>query len=716
MANLTDLPVELLLMISESGDSTSNPFYGSTILEESDIASLALTNRRLYQVFNRILYKKNEEYNWCRVLDEAVRRGNLDTLKVAASFQIEPSEMGSDYFEELLQSACSYGYLDIAEWLLDRGAPFNHPSLCDISGDDSLRGCGALWAALERSREDTSLLMLSRGSNPLYTTEQNTSRSALHYAARFNVIRVVEYLVKDTGLSINMQDLENFTPLRYAMRYIKTPDTDTAMIRKLIELGADVNTEIDGEIPLTSALMRGKYRHAAILLDAGSKIKPDQPARKAKYPIHALIFSTKSATSKPKILAQKSILQRMIDAGADLTEKYPQGHSPLEEAFLNGSCEITSHLLVLLNDKGAIDVMDLLEFITQNWDLIRFPHGKVEELFKYGGRMDVPLQDGRTLLQWAADNYHNIFYPYFLDDLLGMATDSMLNERYLNILLTEVATSRKYNFHQGVADIMGILISYGATIEGPDDVCSTVTTSIRYRNPNYGVPDSLFPIVDSGIPDENLPDLLTDALKHKSALWVNYLLDRIEPGFDPLLHRNPEWIHMAARWREPRIIRRLLEGVSSTDVNHLSAEGLTPLATSMRTYMCIWELYDTLNVLLEYGADPFLPKSYPVCYGEDYRDVARNMRGVSAFEIAMHDDLHSVAEEMWDRTAPEARPDLEIFIMQCANKRRRGYDFWMKWLDKVVAEEYYSGWVAWLKQIEAEDDVVNQDEEAARET
>ncbi|KAI0095854.1 ankyrin [Daldinia grandis] len=715
MAKLTDLPVELLLMIAESGDSGSTEFYGFTILEESDLVSLVFTCRRFYEVFNRMLYMKDVKHSYYNFFYSAVRKGNLASLKVADSFQIGLPHMKWGSPSYLLQLACGNGYLDITEWLLDHGAPFNELLPCEGMNENSPKGCAALWNALQRSQEDTALLMLSRGSNPIYTTEQNTSRSALHYAACFNMVRVVEYLVKERGLSINLKDMKGYTPLRYTMRYTKTPDTDTTMIKKLIELGADVNTEKFGELPLTSALMRGKYRNVEILLDAGSKVKPDQPVRKVKYPIHGFIYGTKAAISKPKISAQKAILQRLIDAGVDLTEKYPQGYSPLQEAILNGSPETMSQLLLILTEKykGATDVTDHLGFLLQNTNGIKSFHAKLMNLLEHGAKIDAPLHDGRTLLQWAVDNYSRYFQPKYLYDVLDMATESMLDWKYLNKLLTELATSSKYDNTNSIEYMIDALICHGATIEDPDDIYSAAKASLRRPCPDYCVLDSFTLIFDSGIPAEKLPGLLTEALEYQSPVWVRYLLGRLEPDFDPA-NRDPNWLHQAAAWDDVDVIKRLLEGISSADVNRLNAEGMTPLAIATR-YSLNRPPYSTIVAFLEHGADPFLPKGPLMCTGKDAAESTWCFEEVSAFEVAVHCDMGHAAREMWERTAPQARPSPKTFT-QCMEKHLFGGDAkWETWFDTGNMEEYYSCWVALLEQIEAEGDEANRNEEGVQE-
>ncbi|KAK6951638.1 hypothetical protein Daesc_006161 [Daldinia eschscholtzii] len=721
MARLTDLPVELLENIANCKAPASSQYHVRPILDGYDLYNLTFTSRGFYRVFNRFLYTYSLKYRWSHVFYEAAQSGNLFALKQAVSFKLEPDSWSRKYsWTDILNLACERGHKDIVAWLLDRGTPLEERDWQDSYAKIDLKGCYQLVLAFVGRSDDTAILLLSRGANPLFTTESGTSRSVLHYAAIYNMVQLVEYVVAETGLSIDIKDYKGFTPLRHMIRYSKTPDTDTKMINKLIELGADVNSEARGELPLTSALMRGKYRHATILLEAGSKIKPDCPMRKVKSPLQAFICGTRGRGSKN--VEQQDMLRRMMDAGAELPEKVNRGKTPLEEAFLNGSSTFTSHLFHLYKEKypEAVNATVLQRFMVQNCKKVKSFPAKMEMLLKDGAKMDVPMFNGRTYLQWIIDKYSEEdgyfkvkFSPKYLENLLSVATESMLDWKYLNSFLLEVCTTKVDDyFIQNLDGFIQVLTSYGAVFENPNDIYSVALSLVRKRLGPFT--PSLIPMFNSSIPEEKLPDLLTEALKARRLSWFHYLLDRIGPNFDPS-HRNPRWLYEAMEWGHRDVIKRLLKGVSALDVNDLSVNGVPPLAHAVKNpWSNIWML------LLDHGADPFLLAKHPVCAGLR-GDNARNnidhsilcdVPGVSAFEVMLH-NYPFYAEMVWKSSAARERPDPRIFIpcVGCTHGEGCLDHGWIKsFLVKISVEEYYSDWVALLERTNVEDDGMIQNE------
>ncbi|KAI1464460.1 ankyrin [Daldinia caldariorum] len=719
MARLIDLPVELLQEIGNARfgnypvqqyfiDKHEDDKLAPLILRTRDLLSLTFTCRAFYEVFHRLLYIFGAKCRRHNLFDRAAEAGNLIALKRAVSFKLEPILLSYDEnkspWADLLDTACEYGQRDVAEWLLDRGVPLEEEEWLDRDAQVTLKACEPLMLAMKKRYDDVAILLLSRGANPLPTTERGTSRSLLHYAAGWNMIHLVEYLVGEMGLSIDLPDYKEFTPLRYMMRYTKTPDTDTAMINKLIELGADVNTEVYGELPLTSAITRGKYRHAIILLEAGSKVKPNRPFRNVKGPLQALIWSTKTINTGnkratgfiiimdrergqlgpctiSKFEAQKTVLQKLVDAG----------RTPLEEAFLHGS-----------KDKESVDAIGLLGLYLKDFSK------KIEFLLENGARIDIPLSNGQTYFQWLIDfkDYYKLKWLGKLLALVSKSMDkSMLDQKHLNSVLQE-AYKAIHGPEKGryfyIADVLEMLIPYGAVIEDPADMDCLTLWSLECDS----LPDSLIPMFNSRIPDENLSDLLIEALERGSPKWIDYLLDRIEPNFDAS-RRNPQWIRKAVEYSKAPAITRLLQGISALDINHVAEDGMTPLVRSFRLFGTdhLWK------VLLEYGADPFLSAKHPICanmnssdfdLGIDYH-IVREAQGVSAFEIMLHYHPWDI-KEFWDASTAKDRPDPRLFV-SCLD----GWDNFRKksetieWMKMTSVGEYFSSWVALLAEIDTED-------------
>ncbi|KAF3065063.1 ankyrin repeat protein [Daldinia childiae] len=696
MAKLTDLPTELLQMIATAEG------YFDEILKERDLARLSVVNRQLHNATNRIFFSYGI-HKGSNPPSYAARHGNVHILKAMVAFRLEPT-----YWHYVLLEACVNGHLNIVTWILDRGIKLEDHGMPLIGDSDYRRhnwlisssdwqmdrgrfyelpvlqeGCVALKVAIDELNQDIVLFLLSHGANPFFVTKEGKSISALHQAARANMVKVVEYLIQKTGLSVDLPDYRGLTPLRYAVKYSYNRDRDTEMLEKLIELGANVNSEVRGELPLTSALSRAKYKHASMLLDAGSKIVPDKPLPRVRLPIHALIYGSKGVPYKcPRQIA---LLHRIVDAGADLQKKYTRGHTPLREALLHGSESLLSHLLRILGEEQPHpdDLLDVLVWAYK--DVHHFPR-KVEVVLKWGARMDTVLSNGQTFLFWVIRN--STIKTDFLDKLLTKATDAMLDRGYLDDLLVELTSSA--NGVRDSYDFSEILYEHGARIKSLDH---RYNVSLYTISAHRTVQDWLIEGFDM-LPTEKMGLLFIGAMERNFEKLAYNLLDLIEPNISEL---DPRWLYEAARLGLFNIITRLLKYAKSSDLNVVqeSTTVLAMLVYNTRDYECALEV-------MEHGANPILPTNHPVCDGRKFRYWYRITPRASAFEIGLHQGIpFEVIQKMWQKIDPEARPDPKAFIRCVCNEEHK--------------EGYHSEVVAWLEKLTVKDDKATQDEGVVQE-
>ncbi|KAI0844799.1 ankyrin [Daldinia vernicosa] len=696
MAKLLDLPPELLQMIA-----TATEDYSSwEILQEKDLARLSLVNRQLNRTIGSIFFSYGLRAR-SHAPSYAAQHGNLHILKAMVAFGIEPK-----FWHNVLVEACAHNRLNIVTWILDRGTK---PEDGGLTPDDEAprfrawpttdwwvdrlptlqKGCDALKVAFDNKNQDMALLLLSHGANPFFVTQEGKSISALHEAARTNMVQVVEYLTQKAGLSVDLPDYRGFTPLRYAVKYSESEDLDTKMLERLMELGADVNSEVGGELPLTSALSRAKYKHANMLLDAGSKVVPDQPCPRVRLPIHALIYGSKRVTYKcPRQIA---LLHRILDAGADLHKKYMWGHTPLREALLKGSVSLLSHLLHILG-KEQPHPDDLLDVLVWGYKNVRqFPE-KVELVLKRGARMDTILSNGVSFLYWAISS--EAIKPYFLDKILKKATDAMLDRGYLDDLLEELTnpdypTVTSYCF-------LGVLSDHGARSKNPDHIYEV---SLHLIDNGGYVQDWLIEGFDL-LSAEQLDYLFIRAIRGKPEL-SHKIFDRIELNLSEL---NPRWLHSAAKYRRLDIMARLLKYAKSSDLNVVrkSSTVLGKLIYGFHGYGLGLDGHECVLEVMEHGADPIVPNNHPGCDGKPIWPYGEKCPGASAFEIGLHRGVPlELIQKMWQKIAPEARPDPRLFIPCLYNG--------------ICEGDRRSEVLAWLEQVSVKDDGVAQDERVVQE-
>ncbi|KAI0835775.1 ankyrin [Hypoxylon sp. FL0890] len=703
MANLAKLPPELLLRIA--GCYSDNPPMSRT-LNQKDLASLAGVNRRLHRVFNPILYDFNMKFKDSTASLIAVRRNNLDTLKVMKSLKVLRD------WKLPFMCACVLERCEILEWLLDN-------TTFRPNGDENSRKAFITIlriAFVYRVSEDIIILLLSRTPVPdALRVGEHARTSALHYAAEANMLRVVDYLVQEMGLPVDTRDATSFSPLLYAMKCELTkpytaynsveggqvqeetveenwpgeqeepedayeshytdegedeseaeddgihdtnpglplcPYNDVRMLNKLIELGADIDTEVNGMLPLTAALKFAKYHHALVLISAGAKIKPSQPG--VPYPIHECVACPE--LNNPDFVisapARERVLRRILEVGGDLEERYEQGYTPLEYAVLRGDPDIISLLL----DMGAsmrtetADGDSIMDFLVRNYYQINHAFNKMDVFHRSGARMDTPLKSiGMSLLMWLSQDTD---LQTELEKLLMFATPSTLCRDHLDELFLRY-------LEVGLVDdsIYNIFVRYGAVLKDFDKAYSGILRSIRYSRFESCDESEIYwfgAVLDMGVPMEMLYDLFTCAMTRQDELKAHALLDRMEPD---LSDQNREWLHQAVINKSWDIVQRLLRrGVNANALSELSR---TPLAEAAEIGC------DTAaRILLGYGANPFLPQNRPIHINSEDNVDRQRIPGMSAFEIAICQDYtFEMAKEMWRMTAPDARPKLDEFIL-----------------------------------------------------
>jgi len=98
-------------------------------------------------------------------------------------------------------------------------------------------------------------MLINHGAN-IDAEDPNTGKSAIMIASENGYVDVVQDII-DFHASINSRDLQQKTPLLYAIES-KNNAKNQDVVMKLIHCGADVNAySIDGCSPLTSAVTKG---------------------------------------------------------------------------------------------------------------------------------------------------------------------------------------------------------------------------------------------------------------------------------------------------------------------------------------------------------------------------------------------------------------------------------------------------------------------------
>ncbi|CAL7938002.1 unnamed protein product [Xylocopa violacea] len=229
-----------------------------------------------------------------------------------------------------LHNACSYGHFEVTEALLKHGAAVNASDLWAFT---------PLHEAASKSRAEVCSLLLSEGADP---TQLNChSKSAIDVAPTLELqerlayppsgtddaeaqlleasksgdLAAVERILRTNPLAVNCRDLDgrHSTPLHFAAGFNRVP-----VVEYLLAHGADVHAKDKGGlVPLHNACSYGHYEVTELLVKHGASVNV---ADLWKFtPLH-------EAAAKGKY----EIVRLLLRHGADATKKNRDGATPLD--------------------------------------------------------------------------------------------------------------------------------------------------------------------------------------------------------------------------------------------------------------------------------------------------------------------------------------------------------------------------------------------------
>jgi ankyrin repeat protein/L-ascorbate metabolism protein UlaG (beta-lactamase superfamily) len=270
---------------------------------------------------------------WCAEIHDAALKGDLAQVK--ALLAKDPSLINAKGHNEKapLHWAAQGGHLELAKYLVARGASVDAPNIqketplvyaaesghlklaemliakgADVNVKTTLPASPihyALWAG----RTDLFMLLAAKGAD--LKTPRLQGYALLHEAAGGESTAIVDLLLKK-GIAIDLKTDFGATPLHYAVMR-----GTTAITSLLINKGADVNAVSEnGWWPLNLAVKGGRAEAVAMLLKAGARMDTkDQESQ--RFPLHL-------AAAK----GYGRICSLLLEKGADVNAKDKNGKTP----------------------------------------------------------------------------------------------------------------------------------------------------------------------------------------------------------------------------------------------------------------------------------------------------------------------------------------------------------------------------------------------------
>ena len=291
--------------------------------------------------------------------------------------------------------AIRHGPITTTEKLLDAGVDIANTDLNFI-----------LNMAVKHNRVDAIKLLLHRGFDP--NMGNRMQQTALHHAAVCDNVEIARILL-DAGANVDSRDCDEYTPLSCAVA-----KGSANVLTLLLERGAsmDVTMEFPGA-PLPLAAKKGHAEVVDLLLERGLPVE------------YGGLDSNDTPLTWAARFGHKMILERLLDAGANMYNVTDHGQTSLHLAVCGGYPEIVRVLLergmeVDAGDRGghtALSGACQVGYSTKE---------AIELLLEYNADLEVRNRHGMTPLASAArQGFTDAIKPLLEKGADSTATDEL---------------------------------------------------------------------------------------------------------------------------------------------------------------------------------------------------------------------------------------------------------------------------------------------------
>ena len=294
--------------------------------------------------------------NYADLLEEVVEKGDSGLTDLLLEFKKADTDQYMLLLETAAKKATIEGHIDMVRGLLQKGAPVHdhrisllhlaviqsHRTIAEMlvragvdmeaNAQNCLYQSTPLTCAMTNNDDLCTRWLLKQGADP-NRRPGNTGRPPLAWACYYGDLSKVKILLA-AGALIDRGAHEGPTPLAIAVQHGKEQ-----VARHLLQVGADVNAACQPQqSPLYKAVLHNRRELSKVLLEAGAA--PD-------------LRCTQEVKQTPLILAVQEgyylLAELLVDHGADMSRKGPEGFSALEIAARFGFYEI----VVMLRAKAA---------------------------------------------------------------------------------------------------------------------------------------------------------------------------------------------------------------------------------------------------------------------------------------------------------------------------------------------------------------------------
>lgn len=343
------------ICLNENGNIYS---AGSTDSKDFPTSSEAFQNKPNNKKWAVFLFRMNNDLSSEELskIHESAKRGDLIRVKELVSNDLALVESEDKYVRTPLHWACGYGNIEIAIYLIEKGAQidaqdesaitpahlaalFNRKDALNllISNKADLnkankKNCTPLHLAAHCGSLDAIDILLAH--NAQIDCKDENGDTPLYLGALYYHDSVVEYLIKK-GAGLNVKNNSGRTPFH---RFCGLRGR-IKLIKMSAEKGADIHTrDNDNKTTLHTAVETWDKNVVRFLMESG--VNKNTQDNKGKTALHYAVQNGSYFLD---------LIKEMIEKGADITIKDKEGKTPLDLASEGKHKEI----IELLKTKGA---------------------------------------------------------------------------------------------------------------------------------------------------------------------------------------------------------------------------------------------------------------------------------------------------------------------------------------------------------------------------
>jgi len=473
--------------------------------------------------------------------------------------------------------------------------------------------------------------LLDHGINDI---PECSKSAALHLSAEHGHDLVVVALV-DREVNVNtVYELEGISQ-DYPPLHLAVKGGHVAVVRKLIESGADVEPECPKLKPLHWAARKGHQNVAQQLIEAGAKV--DTPDGTGYTALH---HAAENGYGR--------VVQLLLDSGAARDILEANNKTPLYLSAYEGNSRVVQLLLQEEADAEAND--------SSGWTPLHAASAKghqdvVQQLIEAGANTDPTNRGKETPLHLAMANRHDRVVELLLE--AGAEVDAEKYDGWTPLHLGAV---------NGPLESVKLLLEFGANVKARNNRGSTALVLASQEGNKEIVALLLVYRSDAQHAINNKSTSLHRAAQRGHLEVVKLLLEagaspvakkasdgmtavdlaqanRHEEVFEFLNQYQAEYpLRVAKEAETPEKLQDCLDG--GVDVNIRDSEGCT-----MLFFTCGFGYEEATKILLEAGADPEVKDNY----------------GRSPLDLAVLDSIRILLlQQIRLRATGDSEPDLEI--------------------------------------------------------